>query len=184
MVGRALQGFDRPIWLGAAAAGVVLAAGLAGWGGSAIALSGADTTAATASNGTSEAPHSGEPATSAPTPGGATTTQPMASPSPTPFEEADPSSMPAGHPSATPQSSSVPPPPVSASRSTPAGTVEALVPAPSPQHLGEMDIAFVSPWQDSGGGGRGYYRTGLLASQATRVSRSLARTSTAIRKWL
>jgi hypothetical protein len=43
------------------------------------------------------------------------------------------------------------------------------VPAPSPQHLGEMDIAFVSPWQDSGGGGQWYYRIGLLGFPADTV---------------
>jgi hypothetical protein len=135
-VRRTMTGFDRGTKLGAAAAGIALTAGLAGWGGS-IALTGADTTAASSS--TAEARPTASPATSAGTPTSATTTQPTAS---APSQAANSSSTPSRGASAVPQASSGPQ-------------------ASSKPYLDQPDIAFVSPWRDSPDG-QWYYQIGLL----------------------
>lgn len=158
---RAIQQSDWRMGLVAAGAGVVLMAGVAGWGGSMIALSGADSASAAASYSTAKARLIGSPATSAPTPTSATTTPPTASPTPTPSPAADSSATPARRTTATSQPASVPPPP-------PLGAAPAPTAAPLPPNLDEADIVFVSPWPDSGNG-QWYYRIGLLDFPADTV---------------
>ena len=145
---RGEQELDRRVTLGVATAGVVLMAGLAGWGGSMIALSSADTTAAAAS----ESAGGAVPSVS-PTPG-------LTVPTPTgPADVPNSSTSSTGRTDATPRPSSAPLPaaPPSATRSRTA--------AASTQASDPPDLAFVSPWRDYGSG-QWYYRVGLIGFPA------------------
>jgi hypothetical protein len=148
IVRRTIQEFDRRLKRAAGAGGIVILAGLAGWGGSTFPPGAADTTSAAASNSTAEARQTASPATSALTPTSATTTKRTVSPPPAPSEAAVSSPGPARHEGATPQISSVP-----------------LAPA----NLDGADIAFVSPSRDSLSSGQWYYRIGLLGFPADTV---------------
>jgi hypothetical protein len=161
-VRRTIQNFDRGLKLGAAAAGIVVVAGSAGWGGCMIALRSADT----ASNSTAEARPSDSSATSAPQPASGTTTQPTAPPPPA-SHPADPASTPARRASATPQNSRVPLPSAAPSLTTPS-KADPPTPALSSPHQHKPDIVFVSPSRDSGIG-QWYYRIGLLGFPADTV---------------
>ena len=141
--------------LAVAAAGIVLMAGTAGWGGSMIALSSSDSTSADASNPTAEARPSASTASSARTGTSATTTQPTAAAPPAPAFPADMGSTPARDTSAVPQHSTSAVPQNS--------QVSRLSPDPD-----ERDILFVSPSPDSFSD-QWYYRIGLLGFPADTV---------------
>ena len=152
---------DRRVSVRAATAGVVLAAALAGWAGSTVALGSVDTTPAAASDHPAGALPTGGPAASASAstpsaaPRSATTTQPTTPPPSAPAATVWVTPSPAGRTSPAPPQPSGPPAP-------------AVEPAPPVMATGTPDIVFVSPSPDSGGR-EWYYSVGLLGFPADTV---------------
>jgi hypothetical protein len=138
-----IKDVERRVKLAVAAAGIALMAGAAGWGGSLLALSGANTPAAGAPNSTAEARPTGSPATSMRTATSATTTPATTSAPAAPSRAAVSASAGDGRPSAV-QSPGSPSPAVASSLTT-----------------GKPDIMFVRPSSD-GFAGHWYYVVGLI----------------------
>ncbi len=154
--------------VGAATVGVAVTAGLAGWGGSMIALAGSDTTPAAASSSTVQGRPTGTPVPSAPTAGARPT---GATPTGAPPAEAAAGSVMTTPPTARPP---LAPAQVAGSSSSPAGRAHVTpdepvrAAAPPPTARSEPDIVFVSPWRDHYSG-QWYYRVGLLGFPADTV---------------
>jgi len=138
-----IQDVERRMKLGVAAVGIALIAGTAGWGGSLLALSSADTPSAAPSVTTTEARPASSPATSMRAATSATTTPATTSAPAAPLRAAVSAAAPDGRPSAV---------------QSPDSSAQAVA---SSQTTGKPDIVFVSPSSD-GFAGRWYYMVGLI----------------------
>ncbi|NEK87743.1 hypothetical protein GCU60_18550 [Blastococcus saxobsidens] len=146
---RTMDGLDKRVKFGSAVVGVALTAGLAGWGGSMIAMNGTDTAAASSS--TVQDRPTGGAATSATTgasPTAAARTQPTATPTLAPPQPARASASPARPTGGTPN-------------------LGEPVQLPPPR-LSDADIVFVDPWRDYTSG-QWTYHVGLLGFPADTV---------------
>jgi hypothetical protein len=159
-VRRELSSLGRYVKPGAAAAGLVIVAGLAGWGGSTIALNGTGTSSTPVSASAAKTFGSVGPATSGEM---ARPTEPMP---PTATGTTGSGSSPAGRTGAAPWTSSAPNSVPSSGSTLPRGTVRGAPPhGPSSS---TPDIAFVAASSDSIAG-QWHYRVWLLGFPADTV---------------